>query len=494
MYVQEQVEKGKFQGSSLRKKLVHGVFWLGAANTIGQAISWVITIYVVRILSPDDYGLMGMSLVFIGLVILNNELGLGSAIVQKKDLVEDDLSSIYWITIFINIALYLFSYSLAPLIAAFFNESRLTSVIRVIALTFLINSVGFISYYMLTREMLFKKRSIAELLGNLSGSVSTLLFAINGFGVWSLVYGRVIIEITKTLLLFVLYPFKPKLSFSFYRTRSMIKFGLQVVLVRFLSYIYLKSDIFIAGKILGKTLLGYYSLALTFASLPLDKIVSLITQAALPAFSEIQDDNELSKKYFLNIVRFVSFVTFPIFSDIFLISDDAVYLFLTEKWSPIILPLKVLCIASCFRAINAMYTPLLIAKGKPDIAMKNQMIFAILLPVGFYIGSFYGLKGLSYSWLLVFPVAFLIVTIWTLNIINISLTEYVKEMKHIILGTIFMILSVKVFQEYILFDFMLIIRIVGTCLISILSYFTYYVLFHIKILNETKRILKMKSL
>jgi len=483
-------ENKKLEETSLKRRMVQGVFWLGWTKVIGQAISWILTIYIARILSPDDYGLMGMALIFIGFIVLNNELGLGAAIVQKKDIREGDLSGIYWTIVLINIIFYLISFFLAPCLSIFFQEPRLTTVIRIIAIIFVINSFGLVSYSMLTRKLDFHKRSLAEFIGNLSGSISSLLFAVNGWGVLSLVFGNIILELIKTSMFIVFSPFKPKLSFSFGRMREMTSFGLKVFAVRAFSYVYGKTDTLIAGKMLGTTLLGYYSLSLSFASIPLDKLVSLATQVSFPAFSEIQEDKELLKKYFLNIVRVIAFVTFPIFLGIFLLADDAVPLFLTEKWSSAILPLKILCIASCFRAINAMNTPLLIAKGRPEIAIKSQVLFSILLPVGFLLGSLYGLEGLSYSWLLVFPVAFLIVTFWTLKVISASLIEYLGHLKHVFLGTAFMALCVLFFQQYVLFDLNRVIRFSGTCIMGALSYISYYALFHKKILNEVRGILK----
>jgi O-antigen/teichoic acid export membrane protein len=169
--------------------VLDGVFWLTVVKLAGQVISWTITVYVIRILSPDDYGLMAMAGVYLGFVVLFNEVGLSAAIVQKKDLGDEDRTNICWAVLAINLALYGFSFALAPLIAAFYGEPRVTEVIRVASLVFIVRSVGLVPNSMLTREMAFKKQSQAALVGTTSGAVATLWFAVEGFGVWSLVYG-----------------------------------------------------------------------------------------------------------------------------------------------------------------------------------------------------------------------------------------------------------------------------------------------------------------
>jgi O-antigen/teichoic acid export membrane protein len=276
---------------------------------------------------------------------------------------------------------------------------------------------------MLTREMMFKRQSQAELIGNACGAVATLWMALAGFGVWTLVYGPIIIEVVRNLLYLLFYPWKPAFSFSFSRVRSMINFGAKVAVARLFWYLSANMDLLIAGKILGKTQLGYYAIAVQFALIPLDKMVSTISQVAFPAFSEVQDNPALLRRYYMKIVNFVAFASFPVCCGIFLIAESAVPLFLSEKWLPAVLPLQILSMVTSFRAIHIMNAPLEMAIGRPGITILNFAIIISILALSFFIGSSYGLEGLAYSWL-VFPVAFLITTSITLRLIGLSLDEY----------------------------------------------------------------------
>jgi O-antigen/teichoic acid export membrane protein len=475
---------------ALKSRVVNAVLWLGVTKVIGQAISWTITVYVARILSPDDYGLMGMAVVLTGFIILFNEIGLGSAIVQKKDLTDEDLSSIYWIILTLNIALYILTYFMAPVAALFFGEPRLTDIIRIIAINFIIVGIGSVSYYMLTREITFKRRSQAEFIGSMAGGVSTLIFAVKGFGVWSIVYGSLIFEGTKNILYMAYYPWRPRLSFSYSRIKGMVNFGLKVAVGRLFWYSYSNSDYLIGGKLLGKTLLGYYFLAFQLASMPMEKIVSLVTQVALPAFSELQNDPERLKMYFLKMVRFAAFLTFPLFMGIFLVADDAVYLFLTEKWAPIILPLKILCIVSTLRAINALNAPLVVAKGRPGLTMLCNLALAIVLPVAFYIGSSYGLEGFSYSWLFAFPILFVGITYISIKQAGITLFDYMMELKDIFIAAAFMTLFVTLLQNNILSEMERLPRLIISVVAGAFSYLLYFSIFNRMIFAETLRLFR----
>ncbi|OFW03062.1 MAG: hypothetical protein A3G20_01585 [Acidobacteria bacterium RIFCSPLOWO2_12_FULL_59_11] len=465
------------------------MFWLTMVKVVGQLVSWTITIYVVRILSPTDYGLMAMAGVYLSFIILFNEVGLGTAIVQRKELAREDLSGIYWTVLLMNVALYGLSVLSAPVVAAFYNEPRVAEVIRVASVVFIIRSLGLVSYNMLTREMMFNRQSQAEMIGNLSGAVATLVLAMKGFGVWSLVYGNIAIELIKNVLYLQFYRWTPEFSLSFSRVRGMIHFGSKVALSRLCWYLSSRLDLLIAGKILGQSQLGYYAIAVQFASIPLDKMVATISQVAFPAFSRVQDDRALLKRYYLRIVKVVGFVSFPLCCGGFLVAESAVPLFLSDKWTPAILPLQILSIVAAFRAIHIMNAPLEIAIGKPGITTLNFLIMLPVLALSFFIGSSYGLEGLAYSWL-VFPVLFLITTSISLNLVGLSLGEYIKELRHPFLGSVFMVAAVLLIQRAVLINLGLVAQVAGSMALGLASYASYYFFFNREIFAEAKGMLK----
>lgn len=476
--------------TSLGRRILDGVVWLTVVRVVGQLLSWTITIYVVRILSPSDYGLVAMAGAYMSFVLLFSEWGLSAAIVQKRELGRQDLSDVAWAVLAINVALYALSYAAAPLIAGFYNEPRVAAVIRVAAIMFIVRSIGVVPSNMLSRELVFNRQSQAELVANILGAVATLMLALQGFGVWSLVYGTIIIEVVRTLFWFLLYPWKPELTFSLSRVKDLIGFGWKVAVARFIWYLYANMDLLIAGKILGKTQLGYYAIAVQLALMPLDKLMgSTVSQVGFPAFSKVQDDPETLRRYYLKIVNLLAFVSFPVCCGIFLVADSAVRLFLSDKWLPAVLPLQILSVVAAFRSIHLINAPLEMAVGRPGVTIGNFALIVLVLAVSFFVGSSYGLEGLAYSWL-VFPVVLLITTSITLRLIGLPLGAYLKELRHPFVGTGFMVLAVTLGQKLVLEHHGLVAQLVGTVILGLVSYVLYYFLFNREMFAEARRILK----
>ena len=474
---------------SLRRLVLDGVFWLTAVRVLSQAISWTITLYVIRILSPSDYGLVAMAGVYIGFISLFNELGLGAAIIQKKALSQDDLSSICWAVLSINLILYVFAVLSAPLVADFYNEPRVAEILRVASIVFIIRGVSLVPNNILTRELAFSKQSQADLIANASGAVATLWLATEGFGVWSLVYGILVLEIVRTLLSFVFRPWKPNLSFSFSKVKVLVDFGAKVAAARLLWYLAASIDLLIAGKLLGTTQLGYYSVAVQLALIPLDKMVSTIAYVAFPALSKVQDDPAMLRRYYLKIVNVVAFASFPACWGIYLVAESAVPLVLSEKWLPAVLPLQILSMVTACRAIQTINAPLEMAVGRAGITLLNVAIIASVMALCFFVGSSYGLEGLAYAWF-AFPAVFLITTSITVRLIRLSLADYFWGLTHPFLGTGFMVVAVLIGQKFVLDTLGLVAQVAGSVVLGLVSYVLYYVLFNRQMFVEARRVLR----
>ena len=474
---------------SLGRLVRDGVFWLTAVKLGGQLLSWAITVYVMRILSPSDYGLVAMAGVFIGFVILFNEVGLSAAIVQRQELGQEDLSGIFWSVLCINLALCGACFVSAPAVAAFYAEPRVADVIRIASLVFILRSIGLVSNNMLAREMSFNRQSQAALIGNAAGAVATLLLAMEGAGVWSLVYGSLIAEGIANLLLILFYPWRPAFAFSFSRVKRLVEFGAKVAVARLFWYLSSNMDLLIAGKVLGRTQVGYYAVAVQFALIPLDKLVSTIAQVAFPAFSKVQDDTVLLRRYYLKIANLVSFVTFPVCWGIFLVAESAVPLLLSDKWQPVVLPLQILSMVTPLRALHILNTPLETALARPGVTIGNFAIIIVVLSASFFLGSAYGLEGLAYSWL-VFPVVFLITTSITLRLVKLPLLDYFKELRHPFLGTAFMVIAVLTVQSAALAGRSHATHAAGTVAVGVLAYLLYFALFDRAMFTEARRILR----
>jgi teichuronic acid exporter len=463
------------RGRPLRERVIEGVVWLTATRLSGQVITWIITIFVVRLLSPADYGLMGMAVLFTGILHLFNEIGLGAAIVQKAELTAQQISDLRWVIIAINVALFTMLLLLAPAAAAYFGERQLVPIIRVLAISFLLNGIAVPSASMLQRDMAFKEKAAAEIVGNLTGAVSTLVLAVLGYGVWSLVIGSVVIRFVTTAAYCV---YRPPV---FGRSFSLRNVGL---FVRVLWYLYSSADMAVVGKVLGSTQLGYYSLAFQYSALPLEKFVTILNEIAFPSFSSVQHDTPTLQRHYLKLVNFVALVTFPMFIGLSLIADSAIVLLLGTAWLPVVVPLRILCVVLCFRTIETINAPLTMARGRPQVVLGNTMLGAIVLPPAFYIGARYGgIAGVAMAWLLTRPFLFAIVTSRTLRVVELGWARYASGLVHPIVGCLVMtalVVTVDVYTR----AMGPVSRLLIESLVGCAAYITYQVLFNLSALQE----------
>ena len=429
---------------STKQRLVSGVLWMTVVRALSQSITWVITIFVVRLLTPADYGLMGMALIVSGFLTLFSEVGLGVAIIQRSTLRDEQLSTLGWVILAVNVLFFGVVALAAPLIASYFNEPRLMTLVPVLGTMFVLQGLGAPSGYLLQRRMEFREKATAELIASVAGGIATLIGALAGMGVWSLAVGYLVPQLVMNGLYYFHAPFPFRLAFSMRDLREHIGFGGQVALARVLWYISSNADFLVVGRLLGSVQLGFYGLAFQFSSLPIDKLVSIVSQVAFPSFASLQNQDATLTRYFLKLTSIVALVTFPILVGLALVADVAVELFLTSKWVPVVVPLQMLCIVACFRAVEILCHPLVIAKGQPRISVWNSLLQVIVLPIAFVIGAvFDGLRGVALAWLVTRPFIFYFVTALTIRTIRLPLITYLGVLRHPVAGCLLM--SVAVF-------------------------------------------------
>ncbi|HXI85238.1 MAG TPA: lipopolysaccharide biosynthesis protein [Verrucomicrobiae bacterium] len=396
------------QDQALKDKAVRGVIWYGGSRAIIQLLSWVLTIAVARVLVPEDYGLFGMCSVYTGLVDFLNELGFGAAIVQRKEVSEDDLHTLFWFGVVVSLLIYGLTYLVAPLVAVFYRHEQVTPVLRALGLVFILTNLRLVPWNLLTRAVDFKRRSILEVVGNMLGVVSTFLLARAGWGVWSLVLGVLIREAVLCVLVFAQSHWRPRFKFAWVNLRELSSFSLNLSAARIAWYLYDNSDRLIIGRYLGDQTLGYYTLATRLTTELSGRVLSIINQVAFPVYSRLQDDHDRLKSYFLTSVQLACLVIVPVLAGLSLVSGDVIPLLLKPKWAPMIPALNIMCWAAMIMMINSLSGPLLLAKGKTGLLLKFNLLNLAVMPPVFYFAARSGLQAICLVWLLVFPVLALV--------------------------------------------------------------------------------------
>lgn len=413
----------------IRSKVMSALRWSAAARILGQLISWSVTIMVIRQLSPGDYGLMAMAMVVVSLLILLNTLGLDAVLVQQKALHEQMRRQVFGVVIVLNTAFFLLVLLGAGAVAAFYDEPALTPVLQVLSVQFLLLIFETLPQSRLERDIDFARRSIVDLVTLVLGSLVTLVLALAGFGVWALVWGTLASNATRMIGLNLICRNLVWPSFSLRGMTQHFSFGGFVTVDRGLWYLFSESDKFVGGKLLGNHLLGYYTVASQLASLPIHKITGLLNSVAFPAFSQAHASTtaDTVAGYLLKATHLLGIAAFPVFFGISCTAGPLIEVLLGEKWLPAAPLLQLMGLVMPFRLLSNIFPPLLWGIGHPRTSASNLLIAAILMPVAFVLGTRWGVIGLAYAWLGMYPLVFVLTAARTCRLVGVSLGDYAGQ-------------------------------------------------------------------
>jgi teichuronic acid exporter len=454
----------------LRKKVLSGLYWSAGARFLGQLVTWTITIIVMRLLTPEDYGLMALAGLFVNLLVLLNELGLGAALIQKKEISEETLRQTFGLLLLVNIGIFLFLLLISPMIGSFFNEKRIIPIIRLLSTQFIIMSFSIIPQSLIDRRLDFKNKSIVDLVSAIAGCITTLLLTLTGAGVWSLVWGSLAIVIFRTVGLNFVSPYFHEPNFSIKGMQRIISFGGYVMITRTLWFFFTQADIFIIGKILGKELLGFYSVAMNLASLPMEKVSGIINQVAFPAFSSIQTEHEKAASHFLKSVRVMSFFAFPILWGISSISPELVGNLLGKKWDMATLPLQLLSLMIPLRMISNLMSPAIMGLGRPEILFRNVLLASVVMPITILVGAYWGIVGVSFAWVIFYPIVFLRNLSRVAPVLGVKSLDVLSAMVNPALAAVIMYITIIGYKILFSSDTKSILNLVSIIIIGIMAY------------------------
>lgn len=384
------------------------LLWVGGSRALSQILSWAVTLVVIRLLSPADYGLLAMAGVFVNFLVLLAEAGLGTAVIQASNLDQTSLQRVFGAVIVIDLALFALLLIGAPAVAAFFDEPRLTALICALALQFPLMMLTAIPTALLSKELEFKHQSLIEMGSAIAGGLLVLGLALAGFGVWALVWGSVLSQLVRTIGINLVAPFFKCPLFSVAGMRHTLTFGAQVTASRVLWFFYSQADVFIAGRFLGKELLGAYSVAMTLASLPVRKIASVMNQVTLPAFAQAQHRPEAVSRHLLQTTTLLCFVAFPVLWGIASIAPEIVSVVLGDQWHGATVPLQLLPLVMPLSMLSPFFNAAFQGIGHAGVVFRNVLTATVVMVTAFLIGVRWGLTGLSLAWVVGFPLVFLL--------------------------------------------------------------------------------------
>lgn len=435
---------------NLTQKTAKGVIWAGSSSAFSTILNFVILAVLARLLFPSDFGLMGMIVPVTGFVILIADLGLGVAIIQNQDITDEQLSTFFFLNIILGIALCCVVYFSSGLVALFFKESELISLLKIMSFSFIIMSLGQTFRTLLQKWMDFKTLFKVEVSGIIIYGICSITFAIKGFGVWSLVYGFLIRQVGETVLLWIVTPFRPQLVFSLQKIKNLMNFGIYVFGERIINYFKRNLGHIIIGRFLGAQVLGYYVLAYQLMLFPVSKISGVVTKVTFPAFSVVQNDNKKIRDGYLKVVKYISLVTFPMMAGLFAVAPELITMIYGAKWRSTILVLQILCVVGALQSIGTTVGTVLYAKGRPDIGFKWNCIAICCYALAFLFGIRWGIVGVSVAYAIASLILFPIIQSITNGLINLRWKQFSKQFVNQTIGAIAIIIAVLGLKMFLL--------------------------------------------
>lgn len=387
---------------SMDHVLLRSIAWTGGGKWATQLLTWASTIIAARLLSPSDYGVMGMATMFLGLINLVSEFGLGQSVITLRFLSRRQIAQINSTSLFLGCGFFTLSAAMATSVGRFFHSSQLPAVIMVMSVGFLVSAFQVVPDALLQRDLRFKRIASFDTLRALTQSLSTVLLAWFGFGYWSLAFGN----LSGTVLYTLLVVGSSRHSFewpSLREIRASLTFSSHVLGSRVAWYTYSNSDFLVAGRVLGESSLGAYTLAWTIASTPVEKIANMVMKVTPAFFSAVQHDKAQLRRYLLGITEGLSFLCFPASIGLAVVADQFVLAVLGPRWVGATTPLRLLALYAALRSITTLLPNLLNALQRARFVMWNTIVAAVVFPASFYLASVWGTTGIAAAWILLYP-------------------------------------------------------------------------------------------
>ena len=381
--------------SELKTQTIQGLQWSGISQVSRQAWQLVTSAILARLLSPADYGLLGMAVVFAGFAGIFLNLGFSISLVQRPQLDERHINSVFALNLAMGLLLAGIMMGAAPIIARFYHEPRLTLMVCVLALNFIITGFQSVPSLLLTREMRFRSLAIRDMLAQFISGIVALTLAFLGCGVWSLVVQMLTASLLGTVLVWLLLPQRPRPIFNGAALREMWKVSGNYLGSNVINYWSRNADSLLIGKYLGKIEVGIYSRAYSLMLLPLSQITSIVSQVMFPALSRIQDDHEKVRRVYLKALRMIAFITFPMMTGLFVVAEPFILVLCGPKWLAAVPVLKIFCLVGLAQSVGTTAGWIFTSQGRTDLMLWWTAATMVLFLMAFITGLHWGVVGVA---------------------------------------------------------------------------------------------------
>lgn len=416
---------------SLKKKTLGGFIWRFAERCGAQGVQFVVSIILARLLMPEAFGTISLMMVFINILSVFIDSGMGSALIQKKDADDLDFSTVFYFNLFMCSFMYLILFLCAPLIAEFYNNSELTLLVRVIGLSLLFSGVKSIQQAYVFKNMLFKNFFFSTLIGTVISAVVGITVAYKGYGVWALISQNLTNNVIDMIIIWCLVKWRPKWTFSFERLKGLFSYGWKLLASALLDTGYNQLRALIIGKVYSTADLAYYTKANNFPSIIITNVNSSIDSVLLPSMSSVQDSVESVKGMTRRAMKTSIYVMAPLLMGLAACGQSVISILLTDKWLPSYPFMVIFCITYVFYPVHTANLNAIKALGRSDLFLKLEIIKKVVGITAILITFKISVMAMAYS-LLVTSVLSQIINSWpNKKLMNYS---YIEQLKDILPG------------------------------------------------------------
>jgi O-antigen/teichoic acid export membrane protein len=409
--------------SNLRNKASVAMAWDLIGSYGGQLTSFVITIFLSRLLTPEDFGLVGMSMVFINVLMVFADMGFASALIQSKENSSLAYSSVFFLNVAAGLTISILLFVTAPLIGRFYDNEIIVNLIRLFSISFFIFSFNIVQQAILQKELNFKSLTIRRMSAQIIAGVVAIFFAYRGFGVYALVIQNILAGVITSVVLWRVSGWHPKWEFSWLEVKKLTGFSTYVFASRSVNQLFNNADPLVIGKLFSPVTLGFYSRAFSLNTLVNSNSVSSLSRVFFPVLSTVQDDAERFNNLYIRVIGMVAGVSVFVTGIMFLVGEELIIHLFGTQWTESVPIFRILIIKGLTYPVSAMIVNAFLAKGKSKENFVYGNIKRAVLIIPFVVAYFYGFQAYLYA-----SVAAGFCT-WLMNNYFVSRTMGIKFMK-----------------------------------------------------------------
>lgn len=362
------------ENSTFKAKMVANLIWRFAERCGAQGVAFIVSIVLARLLEPEDYGVISLVTIFISIIQIFVDSGLGNALIQKRVVDDLDYSTVFYCNIILCVVLYLVLFLCAPFIAGFYANTELTLIIRVLGLTIIISGIKGIQQAYVSREMMFRHFFFATLGGTLGAAAIGIFLAYNGFGVWALIGQQIFNTTVDTIILWSTVKWRPKRRFSFERLRGLFSYGSKLLVSSLINTIYNDLRQLIIGKFYSSADLAFYNRGRQFPKFVVENINSSIDSVLLPVLANNQNNRERMKRMMRRSIMTSSYIMWPFMFGLMAVGENLIHILLTDKWMPALPFLYIFCFVDGMQPIHTANLNAIKAVGESGLFLKMEII------------------------------------------------------------------------------------------------------------------------